>query len=251
MPDKQEIQQNSCAYCLKPVADNFICEDCMKSKNVSLEKLGVPSEELINQNAAKKISQSPQRAEPVTALERSRAKDRNQPWKKFQLHPDFAKLGSRAKLLTAAGLLPVAIVGFGVSTMFGFPEVLASCIAVALAVGWIVYRSEQASWFHYASWVFRNGQKLECEIDLVSSGELDKPYVVLKDENRITLVYETRVFKLVSGDTEKLLQDLYAPGTKTAYIATAYFDKELGENAVVFEIASSLLWCKAHLSRGI
>ena len=188
---------------------------------------------------------------PSSGLRRAGEPSAQKKWKTFPLHYDFRDIEKRANLITYSAIIPVAAVGFGVSTMFGFPLGLAICIAVAIGFGWVLYRSEQRTWYHYASWVFKHGPEMKCDLDLVSSGELDQPYVVLRDENRIARIYETRVFKLVSGDVTRLLSAVNAPGTKSAHSAIVHYDTEQRENAVVFEIDTCLLWCRAYHSRGI
>jgi hypothetical protein len=260
MSDNADLQSNNCAYCLKPVVDNFICADCMTARNLSVERVGPPSEEIVQPPAETvyKANEKP----PSPIKDAGFDSERKEPprlgrqssdvkWKKFPLHADFATVGKRANLITWTAIWPVAGVGFGVASMFGFPAVLATCIALGLGFGWVIYRSEQVSWYHYASWVFIHGQTMECELDLVSSGELDQPYVVLKDENRIARIHETRVFKLVAGDVKKLLTEFDSPGRKTSHVAVAHYERQIGENAVIFEIDNCILWCKAHLSRGI
>ncbi|MBX3135686.1 hypothetical protein KF707_05590 [Candidatus Obscuribacterales bacterium] len=262
MPDSLETQSNSCAYCLKPVADDFICAECMSSRKVSMEQVRSRSEEIEKpKTLIPKTTPLPRQqpsaidtasTEPPTkGLKRSTGSEKKKNWKDYPLHSDFQKVERKANMITYVTMLPVAIVGFGVASMFGFPFFLALCIGVAIGIGWAFYRAEQKTWYHYASWVLTQGQKLECNLDLVSSGELDLPYIVLRDENRITRIYETRVFKLVSGDIKKLLHAVDAPGTKTQHHARAYYDTEMRENAVVFKIGDSLLWCRAHHSRGI
>lgn len=188
---------------------------------------------------------------PSSNLKRPGQPSAQKKWKTFPLHYDFRNIEKRANLITWSAILPVAGVGFGVSTMFGFPLELAACIAAAIGVGWVLYRSEQRTWYHYASWVFKHGPRIECDVDLVSSGELDLPYIVVRDENRITRIYETRVFKLVSGDLSRLLSETNSPGTKSTHVALVHYDSEVRENAVVFEIDTCLLWCRAYYSRGI
>lgn len=257
---------NSCAYCLKPVADNFICPDCMKERNVSVERIGVPSEELVGQQTAP--SKPSHLAKPENKLARganggtraadtktdsgeTTSKKRNvAEWKKVVLHSDFQAINSRANLVTYALFVPVAIVGFGVTTMFGFPFPLAGIAAIGLAVGWVIFRSEQKAWYHYATWVFSSGQSLECDVDVVSSGELDQPYIVLKDENRLSHAYDTKVFKVVVGDTTKLFTEHRAPGAKLAFRVLAHFERKPQEHAIIFELENTRLWCKPHLSRG-
>jgi hypothetical protein len=141
-------------------------------------------------------------------------------------------------------------VGFGVTTIFGFPLPLASIIAMGLAVGWIIFRSEQKAWCRYATWVFNSGQSIECDVDVVSSGELDQPYIVLKDDNRLTHAYDTKVFKVIVGDTKSLFANRNAPGAKSSFRALAHFERKPQEHAIIFELADTRLWCKPHLSRG-
>lgn len=210
----------------------------MKQRNVSVERIGVPSEEVVEQHAA-----------PLK--QRASSSSQNAEWKKVPLHPDFKEINSRSNLVTSALFVPVAIVGFGITTMFGFPFPLAGIIAIGLAVGWVLYRSEQKAWYHYSSWVYTSGQSLECEVDLVSSGELDQPYIVLKDVNRLSHAYETKVFKVVVGDSKSLLTDRYAPGSKMSFRALVHFEKKPQEQSVIFELAETRLWCKPHLSRGL
>ncbi len=251
----------------------------MKQRNVSVEDIGLPSEEVMEPHAAplkKRTHSSSQNsssssseksdlgtisaprssqsiADDEIASTRSNAANRKRSvaeWKKVPLHPDFKDINSRSNLVTAALFVPVAIVGFGITTMFGFPIPLAGIIAIGLAVGWVLYRSEQKAWYHYSSWVYTTGQSLECDVDLVSSGELDQPYIVLKDENRLSHAYETKVFKVVVGDSKSLLTGRYAPGSKMAFRALVHFEKKPQEQSVIFELAETRLWCRPHLSRG-
>lgn len=254
MPDDSNVQSNNCAYCLKPVIDNFICADCIKSKNVLMEGVAPPSEAATLKPAAERMSVETKRSadkDGKESVKQSEFQPENKNWKSFPLHEDFRKVGQQANLITYGTLLPVAGVGFALTSLFGFPTVLAACIAVGMGFGWVVYRNEQIAWYHYASWVYNNGQTMECHLDLVSSGELDQPYVVLKGENRITRIHETRAFKLVSGDVSALLSAVNAPGRRTSHVAFAHYDKTIGENAVVFKIGNCLLWCKGYVSRGI
>ncbi|MDZ4835036.1 MAG: hypothetical protein SGJ27_14770 [Candidatus Melainabacteria bacterium] len=241
----------------------------MKERNVSLERVRVPPDEIVaNNQAPRLISSASDRENDLKVshddfensqdnLEISKPKSsskkskKNDPeWKKTALHQDFNKINASANLITYALFFPVAAVGFGITTMFGFPLPLAGITAIGLAVGWVIYRSEQKAWYHYASWVFETGQSLECDLDLVSSGELDQPYIVLKDVNRLSHVYDTKVFKVVVGDTQQLYVDHNAPGAKLSFRAIAYFEKKPQENVVIFELAEMRLWCKPHLSRG-
>lgn len=234
----------------------------MSSRKVSMEQVRSRSEEIekpkisiktqaIHEQQKSFEDETGSVKSPAKGLKRSTSTPEKKNWKDYPLHSDFQKVERKANTITYITMLPVAIVGFGVASMFGFPFFLALCIGVAIGIGWAFYRAEQKTWYHYASWVLTQGQKLECNLDLVSSGELDLPYIVLRDENRITRIYETRVFKLVSGDIKKLLHAVDAPGTKTQHHARAYYDTEMRENAVVFKIGDSLLWCRAHHSRGI
>jgi hypothetical protein len=274
MADNSTQQSNNCAYCLKPVVDNFICADCMKEKNVSVERLGVPPEEVVSRHAAGQIASSPKdeekrhtdeltsrTAETQAHVARTTpannridatltAKGAANEWKKTELHSDFRKINSRSNLVTFAMFGPVAIVGFGITTIFGFPFPLAGIIGFGLAVGWIIFRSEQKAWYRYASWVFTSGQSLECDLDVVSSGELDQPYIVLKNDNRLSHAYETKIFKVIVGDTEDLFAERNAPGTKSSFRALAHFERKPQEHAIIFELADTRLWCKPHLSRG-
>lgn len=236
----------------------------MKERNVSVERIGVPSEEALEQNAAPpkprakasadaKISSAASEVQ-ATVSSRDTGFARGQrnvaEWKKVPLHSDFKEIDSRSNLVTSALFVPVAIVGFGITTMFGFPLPLAAIIAVGLAVGWVLFRSEQKAWYHYSSWVYTAGQSLECDVDLVSSGELDQPYIVLKDENRLSNAYDTKVFKVIVGDTKAILTNHYAPGSKQSFRALVHFEKKPQEHSVIFELAGTRLWCKPHLSRG-
>ncbi len=267
MADNSTQQSNNCAYCLKPVVDNFICADCIKEKNVSVERLAVPPDEVVSRLAAgqKTSSHSDEkkpRSEEVTSQARVARTTPNRTdatpapkqtaneWKKTELHSDFRKINSRSNLVTFAMFGPVAIVGFGITTIFGFPFPLAGIIGFGLAVGWIIFRSEQKAWYRYASWVFTSGQSLECDLDLVSSGELDQPYIVLKNDNRLSHTYETKIFKVIVGDTKELFAEHNAPGTKSSFRALAHFERKPQENAIIFELADRRLWCKPHLSRG-
>lgn len=245
MPNNPDLQSNSCAYCLKPVTDAFICNQCMQDKNVSVEARGAVGKAVLDQTIAETLS-GDEIKNRKPGFDRAHRKE----WKRITLHPDFQKVGSRANLTTFALVLPVAVVGFGVSSMFGFPEILAQCAGGGLAIGWIIYRTEQVSWYHYATWVFKHGQTIACAVDLVSSGELDEPYIVVKDENRLTAMYDTRAFKVVSGDAKQLLEERNAPGSKSTFECVVSFEKQRQEDAVIFEIAESRLWCKPHLSRG-
>jgi hypothetical protein len=257
MPESIETQSNSCAYCLKPVADNFICAECISSRKVSMEQVHSRSVDIAPPQVT--VSKPAKTEQPKTSSKKadesesrlSLDKQTSSNWKAYPLHDVFKSVEKKENLVTYVTMLPMAMMGFGVASMFGFPLFLAFCIGVAIGIGWTFYRAEQKIWYHYASWVFAEGPKLECNLDLVSSGELDLPYIVLRDENRITRIYETRVFKLVSGDIKSLLKDVDAPGTKTNHHARVYYDTEIRKNAVVFKIGSCLLWCRAHHSRGI
>ncbi len=186
-------------------------------------------------------------SENAQAIERSK----DTPWAKQALNPGLASVGKHAKLITVLGAFPVTAFGFCLASFFGLSGI-GPIAALAFTVGWISYRTRLMSWYHYASWVFEREQTIDCAIELISAGELDKPYLRVIRDNSMTRLYETRVFKIVHGDLKALFSaEGMPPGSSVAYDCFAYYDRSGSGNAFVFDINGTLIWCRANHGRGI
>ncbi|MBX9666960.1 MAG: hypothetical protein K2X93_05040 [Candidatus Obscuribacterales bacterium] len=173
------------------------------------------------------------------------------PWAKQELNPNLASVGKHATLITVLASFPIAAFGFFLASFFGLSGI-GLVAGLALAVCWITYRSRLKSWYRYASWVFEREQTIDCAIELISAGELDKPYIRVIRDNRMTRLYETRVFKIVHGDLKALFSaEGMPPGSSIEYDCFAYYDRSGSGDAFVFDINGSLIWCRASRGRGI
>lgn len=187
--------------------------------------------------------------ENAQAIEQSKGT----PWAKQALNPSLASVGKNAMLLTVAASIPIGAFGFFLASFFGLTGI-GLIASLALVAGWVSYRVQLMSWYRYASWVFERERTVDCSIELISSGELDKPYIRLIRDNNLSRLYDTRVFKVVYGDLKSLFSaDGMPPGSIVSYDCIAYYDPDgIGNgDAVVFEIEGKLVWCRANRSRGI
>lgn len=170
----------------------------------------------------------------------------SKPWAKITSHQDLKPNRAYYVAMAVSSLLGVASLGFCVVENLNGAEVPLPVILVfILSLCWIIYQLTRVKWKQYATWVFEEGRRTNTSIDLVPSGELDRPFIVVEERNAMTNLYDTRVYAIQFGEVEAIDYDPRYPKSNCRHDATAIYDQQKHGNAVIFEIGGHRLWCKA------
>lgn len=252
MPPEIAHEENKCAYCQKPAGNGFVCEQCIVDHKISLESVPVftPEKESVAHaitELSKPDSQGVLKSSVAAEDVHTPSIPGKEPWANIKPHSDFNVGTAHYASLALAG---AAIVGgvvwdFYDRVVLNIGDGWQPILMVALGVSWIFYKLTRGSWSHYATWVYTKGKKMECVVDMVPSGEIERPFLMLSESGVLSSLYTTRVFSIQQGDPAAIGYDPRHPNKSWSFTAVASYDPHTRGNAVIFEIDGHRMWCRA------
>ncbi|SRR5579885_29513 len=167
-------------------------------------------------------------------------------WTDFASHTDLKpKRADYVGMLAASFVLIAALVFGFLEHLHGQDVSAIAVLATLLSIGWLSYQLTRIRWKQYASWVFEYGKRLDCMIDLTPSGELDHPFIILQESNRLSELYKTRVYAIQYGRVGDVGYDAGYPKNNSNHQAIVVYDEKKHGNAIIFLINGHRFWCKA------